>query len=119
MLENYTYVLIFLLIGLVFSFAAILINKLIATPKRGEKSQETYESGMETIGSSWIQFRGTYTLYALLFLIFDVEIVFLFPAVLAYHDEVGLNGLVLILVFLGILSLGIVYAFRKKMTEWK
>ena len=119
MYENYTYVFLFLLIGVAFPLAAIGINELISFKKRGPKSAETYESGMETIGSAWIQFKGTYYNHALVFLVFDVETVFLFPAVLAYRKMLGLTELALILLFLGVLSLGIVYALKKGFLEWK
>ena len=119
MYENYTYVFIFILIGVAFPIAAVILNELIAIKKRGAKSADTYESGMDTIGSAWIQFRGTYYNYALIFLVFDVEIVFLFPAVLTYRKLLSLWDLGLIALFLGILSLGIIYAFRKKFLRWK
>jgi NADH:ubiquinone oxidoreductase subunit 3 (subunit A) len=119
MYENYTYVFLFILIGVLFPLVAIGLNELIAYKKRGVKSAATYESGMDPIGSAWVQFRGTYYNYALIFLVFDVETVFLFPAVLAYRKLLNLWEFGLIALFLGILALGIVYAFRKGFLEWK
>jgi len=119
MYENYAYVFLFLLIGTAFPLVAIGLNGLISLKKRGLRSAETYESGMETIGSAWIQFKGTYYNHALIFLVFDVETAFLFPAVLAYRQILSFEALSLIILFLGVLSLGIVYAVNKGFLEWK
>jgi len=119
MFENYIIVFIFSLIGLGFSLLATLLPEVIAPKIKGIKALETYESGVETIGSAWVQFKNTYYTYALIFIVFDVEAVFLFPAVLAYRETLGLGEFCLIALFLGILSLGIVYAIRKKFLVWK
>ena len=119
MFENYTYVFIFSIIGLGFSIVATLLPEIIAPKHKGDLARDTYESGMETIGSAWVQFKSTYYMYALIFIVFDVEVVFLFPALLAYRESLNMTAFGLIVLFLGILTLGIVYAIRKRFLDWK
>ena len=83
-------------------------------PQKGE----AYECGIPTRGKSWMQFKVGYYLFAILFLMFDVETVFLFPWA-AVVQELGVRGLVGILFFLLILVLGLAYAWRKGALEWK
>ena len=119
MFENYVYVFIFSLIGLGFSLVATLLPEFIAPKHKGKQARETYESGVDTIGSAWVQFKSTYYMYALIFIVFDVEVVFLFPALLAYRESLDLNAFLVAMVFLIILTLGIVYAIRNKFLTWK
>ena len=83
-------------------------------PQKGE----AYECGIPTRGKSWMQFKVGYYLFAILFLMFDVETVFLFPWAAVVQD-LGVYGLVSILFFLVILILGLAYAWRKGALEWK
>ena len=83
-------------------------------PQKGE----AYECGIPTRGKSWMQFKVGYYLFAILFLMFDVETVFLFPWA-AVVQELGVLGLVGILFFLLILGLGLAYAWRNGALEWK
>jgi len=76
-----------------------------------------YESGVETIGPTHIQFRTRYYLYALVFVIFDVEALYLFPWAVAYRD-LGLVALVEMAIFIGFLLAAFVYAWRKRALEW-
>ena len=83
-------------------------------PQKGE----AYECGIPTRGKSWMQFKVGYYLFAILFLMFDVETVFLFPWAVVVQD-LGIYGLVSIIFFLVILVLGLAYAWRKGALEWK
>mgnify|MGYP001114618236 CR=1 FL=1 len=83
-------------------------------PQKGE----AYECGIPTRGRSWMQFKAGYYLFAILFLMFDVETVFLFPWAVVVRD-MGLDGLLSVLFFLVILVLGLAYAWRKGALEWK
>ena len=83
-------------------------------PQKGE----AYECGIPTRGKSWMQFKVGYYLFAILFLMFDVETVFLFPWAAVVQD-LGIYGLVSILFFLVVLVLGLAYAWRKGALEWK
>ena len=108
---------LYLLVGVVFAVVPIIISSLIVKRSSGEKREETYESGMQTIGSAWIQFTAAYYIYALIFLAFDVDVLYLFPVALAY-GKYAMRDLVEVVIFVGILSLAIVYAWRKGVFEW-
>ena len=79
---------------------------------------EAYECGIPTRGKSWMQFRVGYYLFAILFLMFDVETVFLFPWAVVVRD-MGVQALVSVVFFIVILVLGLAYAWRKGALEWK
>lgn len=91
-----------------------LISPRSFNPQKGE----AYECGIPTRGESMSQFKVGYYLYAILFLMFDVETVFLFPWAVRMR-ELSANGIISIAVFFGILVLGLVYAWRKGALEWK
>jgi len=107
---------------IIFSFAftaAMLIMSFLVQPKApGKLKENTYECGMKPFGDSRIQFDIKYYLYALLFLIFDIEAVFLFPWAVVYN-KLGLFALVEALIFIAILVLGLVYAWKKDALKWQ
>jgi NAD(P)H-quinone oxidoreductase subunit 3 len=109
---------LYLLVGMIFAVVPIIISKLIVRRSTGARRDETYESGMETIGSAWMQFTAVYYIYALIFLAFDVDVLYLFPVAMAYGNY-PIRDFVEIVIFVGILSLAIVYAWRKGVFEWK
>lgn len=78
----------------------------------------TYECGLETIGPTWIQFNFRYYLFALIFVIFDVETVFLYPWAVAYR-HLDWFTMVEVLIFVAILVVGLAYAWKKRALEWK
>ncbi|MBO7442799.1 MAG: NADH-quinone oxidoreductase subunit A, partial [Paludibacteraceae bacterium] len=98
--------------------AAIVIGLLIAPKSKNAQKGEPYECGIPTRGTSWLQFRPGYYLFALLFLLFDVETVLLFPWA-TITKTLGPNGILAILFFLLILVLGLAYAWKKGALEWK
>ena len=98
--------------------AALLIAWLLAPRSFNPQKGEAYECGIPTRGTSWMQFKAGYYLFAILYLMFDVETVFLFPWAVILRD-VGAAGLVSIAVFMVILVLGLVYAWKKGALEWK
>ena len=111
------YVGIFVLVGMFIPVAALLIAGFLGPKKPNAIKESTYECGIETVGDSWVQFKAQYYIFALVFLIFDVETIFLFPW------AVALNKLPLFAVFEGIIFIlillaGLVYAWRKGMLEW-
>ncbi len=118
-LHDFLYVGIFLLIGVLFAVAPIIVSWLIGGRSEGEMRSETYESGMPTIGSAWIQFSVSYYIFALIFLAFDVDVLYLFPVALAYNQGFGIRDFVAIVIFICILSLAIVYAWRKGVFLWE
>lgn len=106
------------LTGIFLVFAALLIAKLIGPRSFSVKKSEPYECGIPTRGKSMIQFKAGYYIFAILFLIFDVETVFLYPwAVVA--NKMGVNSLLCIGIFMFVLVLGLAYAWKKGALKWK
>lgn len=105
------------LTGIFLVFAALLIAKLISPRSFSVKKSEPYECGIPTRGESMIQFKAGYYIFAILFLIFDVETVFLYPWAVITRS-LGVQGLAVIGVFLFILALGLAYAWRKGALKW-
>lgn len=106
------------LTGIFLVFAALLIAKLISPRSFSVKKSEAYECGIPTRGQSMIQFKAGYYIFAILFLIFDVETVFLYPwAVVA--NSMGPSSLICIGIFMFILILGLAYAWKKGALKWK
>ena len=106
------------LTAIVLVSAALIIGKLIAPRSSNVQKGEPYECGIPTRGTSWMQFNVGYYLFAILFLMFDVEMVLLFPWAVVMRD-LGFAGLFSVLFFLLILVLGLAYAWRKGALEWK
>jgi len=123
------YVAAFFLGGLGFAVGPFIISFLLAprsTRNTKEKTKQLIECGMEPIGDAWIRFGIVYYLYALMFVAFAVDILFLFPVALVYNQtgQDGLNigdlrAFVEILIFVGILSLIIIYAWKKGVFKWE
>lgn len=109
---------IFFIGGVVMVGAGILASNLLAPKSSNPQKGEPYECGVPTQGTSWIQFRVGYYLFAILFLIFDVETVFIFPWAVVMK-KVGLSAFIEILIFLIILGLGLLYAWKKKALKWE
>ncbi|MGE4586562.1 MAG: NADH-quinone oxidoreductase subunit A [Mangrovibacterium sp.] len=97
---------------------ALFMAKILAPRSFNPQKGEAYECGIPTRGKSWMQFRVGYYLFAILFLLFDVETVFLFPWAVIVRD-LGISGLLSIIFFLFVLILGLAYAWRKGALEWK
>lgn len=103
-------------IGLV--FAALLIARLISPKSFSVKKSEPYECGIPTRGESMIQFKAGYYIFAILFLIFDVETVFLYPWSVVMKS-LGPQGILCIAIFMFVLILGLAYAWRKGALKWE
>lgn len=106
------------LTAIVMVAGALAIAALIAPASYNPQKGEPYECGIPTRGTSWMQFKVGYYLFAILFLMFDVEAVFLFPWAVIVKD-LGVIGLINVLFFAFILVLGLAYAWRKGALEWK
>ena len=118
-LHDFLYVGVFLVVGVIFAVTPIIVAWLIGGRSRGVKRAETYESGMPTIGSAWVQFSVAYYIYALIFLAFDVDVLYLIPVALAYDKGFFIRDFIEIVIFIGMLSLAIVYAWRKGVFNWQ
>lgn len=123
-LTNIIYVTIFLIGALAFGFGPIIIVKLLSPSSHTRnllgKTEQYIECGMDPIGPAWIRFGIIYYMYALIFLAFDVDVLFLFPVAVAYNSpEFVVRDFVEVLIFVGILSLAIVYAWMKGVFKWE
>ena len=96
----------------------MVLSWLVAPKSTNSQKEETYECGIPTKGSSFIQFRVGYYLFAIIFLIFDVETVFIFPWAVVMKD-LGMTAFIEILIFFLVLGLGLIYAWKKKALRWE
>lgn len=120
-LVDLLYVAAFCLGGLAFAIGPFIISHLLAprhTRNTINKTSQLIECGMEPIGGAWIRFGIVYYLYALMFLAFDVDVLFLFPVAMAYNDGYVLRDFVELLLFVGILTLAVIYAWKKGVFKW-
>jgi NADH-quinone oxidoreductase subunit A len=107
----------FLGIALVLGYALVTLPRFMAPRKPGELKSRTYECGEIPIGEPWVRFRVAYYIFALAFVVFDVESVFLYPWAVVIK-RLGVYGLVQMAIFIGILVLGLAYAWRKGVLKW-
>lgn len=117
MYQEWLYIGVFMLVavGLV---AIVIWFAGLLSPKKPNKIKSTvYECGIETVGETWVQFKASYYIYALVFLVFDVEAVFLYPWAVAFN-KLSMFAVVEGVLFLLILSGGLVYAWKKGALEW-
>ncbi len=123
MLVNYGYLGLFMVAAILFTVLLVILpvffRFLRVIPHRPNPDKnDTFECGMETIGKTWVQFNFRYYFYALIFLALDVVLVFLYPWAVDLR-QLGLSGLIAVLIFIAIVIVGYIYAWRKKVLEWK
>ena len=107
------------LLGVAFAVIAFTLNRMMRPRKPRPEKYTTYECGIDPVGQGWSQTQIRYYIFAFLFVIFDVESVFLFPwAVVFEHFQNAGQVLVEMIIFIGILALGLLYAWKKKVLEW-
>ena len=116
-LFNYIFVGLLLLVAIVFALAPVVIEGAIAPRKRTLAKGDAYECGVKTYGETWVRFRIQYYIYAIMFVVFDIETVFLFPWAVSYAG-LGAFALVEMIIFLLILLVGLVYAWAKGVLRW-
>jgi NADH-quinone oxidoreductase subunit A len=123
LLANYGFIALFLLVAIGFAAFTLLIPialrflKIVPRKPNAIKSS-TYECGMQTIGTSWVQFNFRYYFYALMFIALDVLVVFLYPWAVGLR-QLGLFAFVGVVVLIVIVIIGYVYAWKRKVLEWK
>jgi NADH-quinone oxidoreductase subunit A len=117
MLQDYAYVGFFLLIGVIFVIFVFFLSRLIRPHHPTPEKLESYECGELPIGGAWVQYNVRYYLYALIFVIFDVEVVFLFPWAVVYRS-LGFFAFIEMLIFLAILIFGLIYVWKKGALKW-
>ncbi|WP_338450206.1 NADH-quinone oxidoreductase subunit A [Niallia oryzisoli] len=115
--NNYLIVFIFLILGIILPIVALFFGKLLRPNKPEEAKYTTYESGVDPFGDSRVQFNIAYYIFALMFVIFDVETVFLYPWAVAY-EKLGFFALIEMLIFVVMLVIGLIYAWKKKVLKW-
>ncbi|NLG98033.1 MAG: NAD(P)H-quinone oxidoreductase subunit 3 [Chloroflexi bacterium] len=118
MLDHWLYIGLFFFVAMLLPGAAIFIASILAPKKPNPIKSSPYECGIETVGESRIQFKAQYYIYALVFLIFEVEAVFLFPWAAAYNQLtlfMVVEGLIFVLILVG----GLLYAWKKGALEWR
>src|SRR5574337_284489 len=118
MAADYAYVGFFLIVGVLLVILNMeIIARIIAPHNPNPQKVTTYECGEELIGIGWIRFHVRYYLYALVYIVFAVETVFLFPWAIVFR-ELGLFAFLEMMVFIGILLVGLAYAWKKGALEW-
>ncbi|MCW8907207.1 MAG: NADH-quinone oxidoreductase subunit A [Sedimenticola sp.] len=118
MLENYLPVLVFIGVGLVVGVVMVALGFVLGTRRPDDEKLSPYECGFEAFEDARIKFDVRYYLVAILFIIFDLEIAFLFPWAVVL-DQIGMVGLVAMTVFLGVLVVGFIYEWKKGALEWE
>ena len=115
---NLTLLIVVILTAIALVGIALGVARIVSPRSYNRQKGEAYECGIPTRGRSWMQFKAGYYLFAILFLMFDVEAVFLFPWAVTVQDA-GIDGLINILFFMGILIFCLAYAWRYVALEWK
>ncbi|GAB6039555.1 NADH-quinone oxidoreductase subunit A [Endothiovibrio diazotrophicus] len=118
MLENYLPILIFILVGIAVGVGPMAIGFLLGPHRPDSEKNSPYECGFEAFEDARMKFDVRFYLVAILFIIFDLEIAFLFPWAIVL-DQIGLFGLLAMAVFLGILVIGFIYEWKKGALEWE
>jgi len=117
MQSEWVYIGLFLVIGIIVPIVPLIASRFLAPRKPNPIKQSTYECGIETVGESWVQFKAQYYIFALVFLVFDVETVFLFPWAVAL-GKMPLFAVLEGIVFILILIAGLSFTWRKGLLEW-
>ncbi|NJN80920.1 MAG: NADH-quinone oxidoreductase subunit A [Caldilineaceae bacterium] len=117
MLQNYAFILILSLLAIGLPTITIVLGHFLGPRRPDPIKMDTYESGVQTIGDTWVQFKAQYYLIGLIFLIFDVEVIFLFPIALAYQ-RLSTFAVLATMTFVVILMLGLFLEWRKGALEW-
>jgi len=117
MYRDFGTVFLFVIIGAVLLIVALLLAKILSPSRPSKNKLSTYECGEEAEGSAWIKFNIRYYIIALIFIIFDVEVLFLFPWAVVYKD-LGWLAFIEMAIFLSILIVGLIYVWRKGDLDW-
>ena len=116
--SQYLFVVVFLAVAIAFPLGPLLIARLLAPRKPTRTKQDTYECGLASKGDAWVQFRVGYYIYALIYVIFAVETVFLYPWAVAFGG-LSFGAFIAMMVFVLLLVEGLVYAWAKGALDWK
>ncbi len=114
---HYLLIAVFAVVAILFACSPLVIAWFLAPKKPGQSKQENYECGIESKGDPWVQFKVQYYLYALAFVIFDIEAVFIYPWAVAFTG-LGLGGFLAMALFILILVESLIYMWAKGVLEW-
>jgi len=115
---HYLFIAIFVLVSIIFALLPLLLASKLAPRKPSEIKNKTYECGLDAPGDAWIQYRVQYYIYALMFVVFDIETIFIYPWAVAFK-QLGLFAFVEMIIFIAILGFGLYYAWQKRLLEWE
>ncbi|SUX28468.1 NADH-quinone oxidoreductase subunit A [Chromobacterium vaccinii] len=118
MLQNYFPILLFILVGLLVGVLPLLLGRALGPNRPDPEKLSPYECGFEAFEDARMRFDVRYYLVAILFILFDLEVAFMIPWAVTLKDELGLFGLGAMAVFLGILTIGFVYEWKKGALQW-
>jgi NADH-quinone oxidoreductase subunit A len=118
MLENYLPILVFIVVGIAFGFLPLLFGALLGPRRPNSEKLSPFECGFEAFEDARMKFDVRYYLVAILFILFDLEIAFLFPWSIVLQ-EIGMFGFISMIVFLAILVVGFIYEWKKGALEWE
>jgi len=116
-MNNWLYIAIFLFVSIVMPASLVVIGLLLGPKRPNPIKTDTYECGVQTWGETWVQFKIQYYLFALVFLVFDIEVAFLYPWAVAYK-ALPLFAVLEGVLFIVLLTAALIYAWRKGALEW-
>ncbi len=119
LLRDFSFILVFAVLAILLALVVFLIPYLIAPRVYGSKTESLYECGIDPYGSAWIRYSVLFYLYALMFVAFDVDVLYLFPVGVSYLKEGTMREFWVLLVFLSFLVLPLLYAHRKGVFKWR
>lgn len=123
MAAEYITVLVFAAVGIGFAVVSLVMSRLLRRDRPTPEKLSTYECGEEPVGDAWQKFRAGFYIFTLIFVIFEVEVIFMFPALMQLQTfksmGIGLLALMEILLFISILLFGLLYAWKKGVLKWE
>ncbi|MCR6546241.1 NADH-quinone oxidoreductase subunit A [Dehalobacterium formicoaceticum] len=117
MLEQYGQLGIYLIASIIFPFIVVFVPIILRRKRPNPEKLTAFECGVDTQGPTWVQFKIHYFMYALVFVVFDVETIFLYPWAVKFQS-LGLFGFIEMIIFIGILVIGLWYAWKEGALEW-
>lgn len=116
-LHAYSYIAIFALVGLLYVVVVLTVSRLLAPHRPSKEKSHPYECGLVPVGEPWGQLNIRYYVFALLFVLFDVETVFMYPWAVVFRD-MGWPAFLEMFSFIAIIALGLIYAWKKNVLRW-
>jgi NADH-quinone oxidoreductase subunit A len=116
-MSEWTFIALLAIISVALPAVPIVAGQVLGPRKSNKDKNATYECGVETVGDTWVQFKVQYYIFALVFLVFDIEVIFLFPWAVAYN-QLPLFGVIMGVLFIVTLAEALIYAWRKGALEW-